>query len=326
MTLEASASCPRSQLSVRTDEEEVCHVPGPDQRQARLLRHGFLHRLRCSLSALAVRERQLPAAGRLLIGGRRPTARSRQERQENDSHARYRHPPTTNGPLAHLGPPDLDRERAPTRGRRASDARGVRRAGRRRSAAARRPVRGSELPRVLPDTCASPHRDPRGLGDELLPQPRRRRGSCARESSRSRTSRAFRSRASRISSTARKNFIADGSRPYLATRTTGTTGRPTQIWLSRQEMELWPSLAALSGLLRGEIGPDDCMQINISSRATAAVQQNMTVCALAGRALPRHRHRAAGGEPRRFARPRPGSAHAPVHVSELPRAARSSGA
>jgi phenylacetate-CoA ligase len=78
------------------------------------------------------------------------------------------------------------------------------------------------------------------------------------------------------------DFIADGSRPYVATRTTGTTGRPTQIWLSRQEVELWPSLAALSGLLRGEIGPDDCMQINISSRATAAVQQNMVVCALVG--------------------------------------------
>jgi phenylacetate-coenzyme A ligase PaaK-like adenylate-forming protein len=76
------------------------------------------------------------------------------------------------------------------------------------------------------------------------------------------------------------DFVADGSRPHLSTRTTGTTGRPTQIWLSRKEIELWPAMAALSGLLRGEIGPDDCMQINISSRATAAVQQNVTVCAL----------------------------------------------
>src|SRR6266571_3811454 len=78
------------------------------------------------------------------------------------------------------------------------------------------------------------------------------------------------------------DFVAEGSQPYLATRTTGTTGRPTQIWLSRQEIELWPAMMALSGLLRGEIGPDDCMQINISSRATAAVQQNVAVCALAG--------------------------------------------
>ncbi len=78
------------------------------------------------------------------------------------------------------------------------------------------------------------------------------------------------------------DFVAEGSQPYLATRTTGTTGRPTQIWLSRQEIELWPAMMALSGLLRGEIGPDDCMQINISSRATAAVQQNVEVCGLAG--------------------------------------------
>jgi phenylacetate-coenzyme A ligase PaaK-like adenylate-forming protein len=79
-----------------------------------------------------------------------------------------------------------------------------------------------------------------------------------------------------------EDFVATGSRPYLATRTTGTTGRPTEIWLSREEIELWPSMAALSGLLRGEIAPDDCMQINISSRATAAVQQNVTVCGLVG--------------------------------------------
>jgi phenylacetate-coenzyme A ligase PaaK-like adenylate-forming protein len=79
-----------------------------------------------------------------------------------------------------------------------------------------------------------------------------------------------------------EDFVAAGSQPYLATRTTGTTGRPTQIWLSRRELQLWPAMAALSGLLRGEIGPDDCMQINISSRATAAVQQNVEVCGLVG--------------------------------------------
>jgi phenylacetate-CoA ligase len=79
-----------------------------------------------------------------------------------------------------------------------------------------------------------------------------------------------------------REFVAAGSEPYLSTRTTGTTGRPTEVWLSRHEIELWPAMAALSGLLRGEIGPDDCMQINISSRATAAVQQNVAVCGLVG--------------------------------------------
>jgi phenylacetate-CoA ligase len=78
------------------------------------------------------------------------------------------------------------------------------------------------------------------------------------------------------------DFVVDGARPHVTTRTTGTTGRPAEVWLSRYELELWPALAALSGLLRGEISPDDCMQINISSRATAAMAQNMAVCRLVG--------------------------------------------
>jgi phenylacetate-coenzyme A ligase PaaK-like adenylate-forming protein len=78
------------------------------------------------------------------------------------------------------------------------------------------------------------------------------------------------------------DFILDGAQPHIATRTTGTTGAPAEIWLSRYELELWPALAALSGLLREEIRPDDCMQINISSRATAAMAQNMAVCRLVG--------------------------------------------
>lgn len=77
-------------------------------------------------------------------------------------------------------------------------------------------------------------------------------------------------------------FICSNSHPYVATRTTGTTGRPAEVWLSRYEIELWPALGALSGLLRNEINPQDCMQINISSRATAAVQMNMAVCRLVG--------------------------------------------
>ena len=75
-----------------------------------------------------------------------------------------------------------------------------------------------------------------------------------------------------------EDFLVEGARPYIVSRTTGTTGQPVEIWLSRYELELWPALAALSGLLRDEIRPDDCMQINISSRATAAVQQNLAVC------------------------------------------------
>jgi phenylacetate-coenzyme A ligase PaaK-like adenylate-forming protein len=82
--------------------------------------------------------------------------------------------------------------------------------------------------------------------------------------------------------TRQQEFIANDIQPSISTRTTGTTGQPAEIWLSAYEIELWPALATLSGLLRNEINPRDCMQINISSRATAAVQMNMKICRLAG--------------------------------------------
>jgi phenylacetate-coenzyme A ligase PaaK-like adenylate-forming protein len=77
-------------------------------------------------------------------------------------------------------------------------------------------------------------------------------------------------------------LVADGAEPVLATRTTGTSGKPLMIWMSRYESELWPALAALGGILRDEIRPDDHMLVNVSSRATAAVQQNIFVCELVG--------------------------------------------
>jgi phenylacetate-coenzyme A ligase PaaK-like adenylate-forming protein len=67
---------------------------------------------------------------------------------------------------------------------------------------------------------------------------------------------------------------------YLTTRTTGTTGRPAEIWLSRYEMELWPALGALSSVLRDELRPGDVMQVNISSRATAAMHLTAAACRL----------------------------------------------
>jgi phenylacetate-CoA ligase len=77
-------------------------------------------------------------------------------------------------------------------------------------------------------------------------------------------------------------FLCADAPPFLSTRTTGTTGRPAEIWMSRYEAELWPALAALSGLLRNEINHTDCLQINLSSRATAAVQHDLEVCRLVG--------------------------------------------
>ena len=68
----------------------------------------------------------------------------------------------------------------------------------------------------------------------------------------------------------------------LATRTTGTTGRPAEVWMSRYELQLWSGLSALTGVLRDEIGPDDLMQVHISSRATASAHLTAAICRLAG--------------------------------------------
>ena len=68
----------------------------------------------------------------------------------------------------------------------------------------------------------------------------------------------------------------------LATRTTGTTGRPAEVWLSRYELDLWPALGALASVLRDELRPGDVLQVNLSSRATAALHLASTGCRLAG--------------------------------------------
>ena len=78
------------------------------------------------------------------------------------------------------------------------------------------------------------------------------------------------------------DFLCPDSPPHLTTRTTGTTGRPAEIWMSRYEMELWPALGALSSVLRDELGSGDVMQVNLSSRATAAMHLAAAACRLAG--------------------------------------------
>jgi phenylacetate-CoA ligase len=69
---------------------------------------------------------------------------------------------------------------------------------------------------------------------------------------------------------------------YLATRTTGTTGRPTEVWLSRYEMELWAALGALAAVLQDDLRPGDVMQVNLSSRSTAALHLSAASCRLVG--------------------------------------------
>jgi phenylacetate-coenzyme A ligase PaaK-like adenylate-forming protein len=72
--------------------------------------------------------------------------------------------------------------------------------------------------------------------------------------------------------------------PYLSSRTTGTTGSPAEVWLSRPEVELWPAMVALAAVLRGDLGPTDHVMVCVSSRATAAIQVEVELCRLVGAA------------------------------------------
>jgi len=74
---------------------------------------------------------------------------------------------------------------------------------------------------------------------------------------------------------------ADSNR-YLATRTTGTTGRPAEIWLSRYEIDLLAGLGALAAVLRDEVRASDIIQLNVSSRSTVSVHLNAAFCRLIG--------------------------------------------
>jgi phenylacetate-CoA ligase len=77
-------------------------------------------------------------------------------------------------------------------------------------------------------------------------------------------------------------FLCRGSRPHLATRTTGTTGRAVEIWLSAYELEMFAGLSALSSVLHDELHAGDIMQVHVSSRATAAVQLTAATCRMVG--------------------------------------------
>jgi phenylacetate-CoA ligase len=79
-----------------------------------------------------------------------------------------------------------------------------------------------------------------------------------------------------------EDFICRGTQPHLATRTTGTTGRALEIWLSRYELEVAAALGALSAVLHDELRADDLVQVHVSSRATAAVQLASMTCRLVG--------------------------------------------
>lgn len=64
------------------------------------------------------------------------------------------------------------------------------------------------------------------------------------------------------------SFVRRTARPVFRTTTTGTTGKPTSIAFSAQEMQMYSALGALGLLARREVTPEDIVQISTSARAT----------------------------------------------------------
>jgi phenylacetate-coenzyme A ligase PaaK-like adenylate-forming protein len=63
-------------------------------------------------------------------------------------------------------------------------------------------------------------------------------------------------------------FVCRSATPFLRALTTGTTGWPTNVSFSSYEMRVYFALAAISALFRGELEPEDIVQISTSSRGT----------------------------------------------------------
>lgn len=70
----------------------------------------------------------------------------------------------------------------------------------------------------------------------------------------------------------------------LQTWTTGTTGTPTTFWFSRYELELAAALAAVSFVISIGLGPEDVVQISVSSRAILGLHTTMQAARMVGSA------------------------------------------
>lgn len=73
-------------------------------------------------------------------------------------------------------------------------------------------------------------------------------------------------------------FVRRTAKLGARTTTTGTTGWPTSVYFSHDEMRTMAALSSLSSLSRGLIAPDDLVQINISTRATIGVRGVAAAC------------------------------------------------
>ncbi len=63
-------------------------------------------------------------------------------------------------------------------------------------------------------------------------------------------------------------FVRSTARPVFRTTTTGTTGKPTAICFSAQEMKTYIALSAIGLLARGEVTAETIVQSSTSARAT----------------------------------------------------------
>lgn len=79
-------------------------------------------------------------------------------------------------------------------------------------------------------------------------------------------------------------FVSSRSTPVLQAWTTGTTGVPTAVWFSRYEVELSTALGAVAVLLQQGFGPEDVVQLCVSSRSVLGVATTMGAFRLVGAA------------------------------------------
>jgi phenylacetate-coenzyme A ligase PaaK-like adenylate-forming protein len=78
------------------------------------------------------------------------------------------------------------------------------------------------------------------------------------------------------------DFVRHTARPTLRVVTTGTTGTPTAVCFSRDEMRSYMALGAISVLSSRLIGPSDIVQISTSARAMLGNATFAGACELAG--------------------------------------------
>jgi phenylacetate-coenzyme A ligase PaaK-like adenylate-forming protein len=77
-------------------------------------------------------------------------------------------------------------------------------------------------------------------------------------------------------------FVCQSARPYLRATTTGTTGKPTSVYFSQYELQVYSALTAMAALFSGEITEEDIVQISTTARGTLGNVSVAGACAHLG--------------------------------------------